>query len=76
MTRQIQLVRQIRSRLALHDKTQGELGEALGLGHAAMSARMNGHRDFTFSELEKVADFLGVSLRDLVTFENDEVQTR
>ena len=64
------------SRLALPDKSQAALGEALGLGHAAMSARMNGHRDFTFSELEKVADFLGVSLRDLVTFENDEVQTR
>ena len=33
---------------------------------------MNGHRDFSFTELEKAADFLGISLRDLVMFERDE----
>ena len=72
MTRQTQLIRHIRSRLALRGFTQRDLGEALGLGHASISARMNGHRDFSFTELEKAADFLGISLRDLVTFERDE----
>lgn len=72
MTRQVQLVRQIRSRLALLDRTQGDLGAALGLGHAAMSARMNGRREFTFTELEKIADYFGLTLRDLFSFEVGE----
>jgi len=33
---------------------------------------MNGHRDFTFTELETVADFLGLSMRDLFVFEAEE----
>ena len=70
MTRQTQLIRQIRSRLALLGRTQRELGEALNLGHAAISARMNGHRDFSFSELELVADYLGIQMRDLFAFED------
>ncbi|MCK6096255.1 helix-turn-helix transcriptional regulator [Micrococcus sp. EYE_162] len=73
MTKQKQLTLQIRSRLALADKTLSDLGEALGLGRAAMSARMNGHRDFSFSELELVADFLGVQMRDLFAFEDAAV---
>lgn len=74
MTRQVQLIRHIRSRLALLGCTQRDLGEALGLGHAAMSARMNGHRDFSFSELEKIADFFQVSIRDLFSFEAEEAK--
>lgn len=74
MTTQKQLVLQIRSRLALRDMTQKQLGEALGIGHAAMSARMNGRKDFSFSELEKTAEVLGVSLRDLLVFEGEEGQ--
>lgn len=72
MTRQKQLTLQIRARLALADKSMGDLGEALGLSRASVSARMNGHRDFTFTELEVVADFLGLSMRDLFVFETEE----
>ena len=54
------------------DKSMGDLGEALGLSRASVSARMNGHRDFTFTELEVVADFLGLSMRDLFVFEAEE----
>ncbi|WP_156417194.1 helix-turn-helix domain-containing protein [Kocuria rhizophila] len=72
MTTHRRLALQIRSRLALRDHTQKQLGEALGMGHAALSARMNGHRDFTLSELEKTADFLRVSLRDLLDFDADK----
>lgn len=46
------------------------------MGHAALSARMNGHRDFTLSELEKTADFLRVSLRDLLDFDADREERR
>jgi transcriptional regulator with XRE-family HTH domain len=74
MKTQKQLALQIRSRLALRDMTQKQLGEALGLGHAAMSARMNGHKDFSFTELAKTAEVLGVSLRDLLAFDMTEVQ--
>lgn len=72
MTRQKQLTLQIRSRLALAEKSLGQLSEALELSRTAVSARMNGHRDFTFTELEQVADFLEVPLRDLVDFEAEE----
>ncbi len=54
--------------------TQKQLGEALGLGHAAVSARMNGHKDFTYTELMKTAEVLGVSLRDLLPDEEKEMQ--
>ncbi|KUG52745.1 MULTISPECIES: helix-turn-helix domain-containing protein [Kocuria] len=74
MTKQKQLALQIRSRLALRDMTQKQLGEALGLGHAAVSARMNGHKDFTYTELMKTAEVLGVSLRDLLPDEEKEMQ--
>lgn len=73
MTKQRLMCLQIRSRLALQDKTQKELGEALGLSRASLSARINGHRDFSFSELEAVADFLGVAMADLFVFERGEV---
>ena len=74
MKTQKQLALQIRSRLALRDMTQKQLGEALGLGHAAVSARMNGHKDFTYTELMKTAEVLGVSLRDLLPDEGKEMQ--
>lgn len=74
MTTQKQLALQIRSRLALRDMTQKQLGEALGLGHAAVSARMNGHKDFTYTELMKTAEVLGVLLRDLLPDEEKEMQ--
>ena len=73
MKRQKQLILQIRSRLALADKSMGDLGEALGLSRASVSARMNGHRDLSFSELETVADFLGVPMRDLFAFDAEVV---
>lgn len=74
MTTQKRLILQIRSQLALRDMTQKQLGEALGLGHAAMSARMNGHKDFSFGELEQTAAALGVTLRDLLPADDGEDQ--
>ncbi|MDH5152025.1 helix-turn-helix domain-containing protein [Kocuria palustris] len=74
MTTQKQLALQIRSRLALRDMTQRQLGEALGFGHAAVSARTNGHKDFTYTELIKTAEVLGVSLRDLLPADEKELQ--
>lgn len=76
MTTQKKLVLQIRSRLALLDKTQRDLGDALGIGHAALSARMNGRREFTFSELEKMAEFFGISLRELLDFGTNKEDQR
>jgi len=73
MTKQKQVALQIRSRLALKDATQKELGEVLGLSRASLSARMNGHRDFSCTELELIADFLDVQMRDLFAFETAEV---
>lgn len=74
MTTQKQLALTIRSRMALRDMTQAGLADAIGMGRSALSARMAGTREFTFSELEAIAAALGVHLRDLLPTEAEEDQ--
>lgn len=66
MTTRKQLALSIRSRMALRDMTQAELADAIGMSRTALSSRMRGARDFTFSELEAIAAAVGVGLRDLL----------
>ncbi|WP_061710989.1 helix-turn-helix domain-containing protein [Kocuria palustris] len=72
MTTQKQLALSIRSRMALRDMTQAGLADAIGMGHSALSARMNGTREFTFADLEAMAGALGVPLRDLLPADAQE----
>ncbi|WP_158609559.1 helix-turn-helix domain-containing protein [Kocuria soli] len=72
MTTHKQLALSIRSRMALRDMTQAGLADAIGMGRSALSARMGGSREFTFSELQAIAAALGVSLRDLLPATEEE----
>lgn len=74
MTAQKQLALTIRSRMVLRDMTQADLADAIGMGRSALSTRMSGGREFTFSELERIARALGVSLRDLLPADEKEIQ--
>lgn len=55
-------ITQIRGVLAQRGHTQAQLAAALGMTQPAISKRLTGRRPFTTTELEAVADFLGVHL--------------
>lgn len=74
MTKQKMLALTIRSRMALREMTQTQLAEQIEMGRTALSARLKGDRDFTYSELEAIADVLGISLRDLLPVDEKEMQ--
>jgi transcriptional regulator with XRE-family HTH domain len=50
----------IRSALALRSRPQGALAGALGLSPASISARMNGHTEWTVRDLQLIGAFLSV----------------
>lgn len=66
MTKQKQLALAIRSKAALRDMTQGELADAINMSRSALSARMRGSREFSFTELDAIAQVLSVPLPELV----------
>ena len=43
-----------------------ELAEKIGLPRKAVSARLNGHKDWNLSELEAVAKVFGVNMWELM----------
>ncbi|MCT1591401.1 helix-turn-helix domain-containing protein [Kocuria palustris] len=74
MTTRKRLALVIRSRMALCEMTQARLAEQINMGRSSLSARLSGERDFSYSELESVAQALSVSLRDLLPAEEKEEQ--
>lgn len=56
----------IRAELARRGFTQGDLAAAIGLHQVTVSQRMVGRRQWALDELQRVADYLGISLVDLV----------
>jgi len=54
--------------------TQQELAAAAGMAPSALSARLRGVREFRISEVEEIANVLGVSLLDLLPAEEKEMQ--
>lgn len=57
-------VESLRSRRGLPQRV---LAEAVGLSQGAMSQRLNGKVEFSLSELEPIAEALGVTVLDLFT---------
>lgn len=53
---------EIRAALARQDKTQAELGEAIGLSQQSVSERMRGRVDWSVTEVAAAADWLGLPL--------------
>lgn len=57
---------EIRAWLARRKLTQGDLARHLGIARSAVSVRMSGARDFTLVELMEIAEWLDVTLADLL----------
>ncbi|WP_425481694.1 helix-turn-helix domain-containing protein [Kocuria coralli] len=74
MRRHKQLTLNIRERLVRREMSQRDLALAIHLAPTALSARLRGDREFRFCELEAIAEALGCSLRDLMTFDGEGVK--
>ncbi|WP_184242237.1 helix-turn-helix domain-containing protein [Micrococcus cohnii] len=57
---------EIRAWLGRRQKSQSDLARHLGIARSAVSVRMNATRDFTLVELMEIADWLDISLADLL----------
>ncbi|KAA9394178.1 helix-turn-helix transcriptional regulator [Kocuria coralli] len=57
---------EVRAWLARRQKTQAELADHLGIARSAITRRMKGDRLFSLPELMDVADWLEISLQDLL----------
>lgn len=56
----------IRERVADRGLTQAEIARALGIGRQTFSRKLNGHGDFSVSELTRLAEILGTTVADLM----------
>ena len=56
----------IRERVADHGLTQASTARALGIGRQTFSRKLNGHVDFSLSELTRLAEILGTTVADLM----------
>ena len=57
---------EVRAWLARRHLTQTDLAKHLGIARGAISLRTTGKRDFTVVELMEIADWLGISLAELL----------
>ena len=57
----------LRAEMARQQKTSAELAQHIGKSTGYVSARMNCRRDFTLTEIEEAAAWLGVPYLDLLT---------
>ena len=57
---------EVRSWLARRRRNQSDLARQLGIARSAVSLRMNGAREFSVTELVAIADWLDISLADLL----------
>ena len=56
----------VRAEVARRKVTQQQLADLLGMHQMSVSRRLNGHTEFTVSELATVAEFLGVPVASLI----------
>ena len=56
----------IRERVAENGLTQATASRALGIGRQTFSRKLNGHGDFSVSELTRLAAILGTTVADLM----------
>ncbi len=56
----------IRERVAENGLTQAAAARALGIGRQTFSRKVNGHGDFSVSELTRLAELLGTTVADLM----------
>ena len=56
----------IREKIAAHGLSQAETAQALGIGRQTFSRKLNGHVDFSLSELTRLADVLNTTTAALM----------
>lgn len=56
----------IRDELETHEMTIEALAERIGIDRRTLSARLNGHRDFSWKEIGRMADCFGLSASELI----------
>lgn len=56
----------IRERIAEKGLTQAAIARKLGIGRQTFSRKLNGHNDFSVSELVRLAELLGTTVIDLM----------
>lgn len=64
----------IRERMAEKGLTQAVVARALGIGRQAFSRKINGHNDFSVSEMTRLAQILGTTVVDL-TLRAEQIAT-
>lgn len=57
---------QIRALMAARRKTSAELGEALGISQSAAARRLRGEGTFNLNQIQTVADWLGLTVADII----------
>lgn len=60
------LAGEIRAWLGRRNRSQSDMARHLGCNRSAISRRLGGAQDFTFVELTTIADWLGITLADLL----------
>lgn len=60
------IVNAVRAELGRQGRKLNELTTPLGLSWPTVSGRLNGHTPFTADELDRVAEFLGITVYDLI----------
>ena len=53
-------VRKLKAAIVESGKLRDDLAEGLGMGRSAFSAKINGHREFSFKEAEALCQLLGI----------------
>lgn len=56
----------VRAEIARQRRSRLELANAIGVSRATVDRRLAGEQDFTVTELQDAADFLGVRAADLL----------
>lgn len=60
-------ITRIRELMGRHNHKQKDLARILGIAYQTMSAKMQGHRDFTVGELQKLAQAYKVPIYEFLT---------
>lgn len=56
----------IREKIAAHGLSTVIVAKRLGIGRQTFSRKLNGHVDFSLSELTRLAEILGITVADLM----------